>query len=74
MTTSNVILNAYGLSFHFTDTFVCHSEKDPVAKMKELRAAYDAMVDTNHEALEVLLHTAYDTGYYNGKESSTLDD
>ena len=69
MTNTDVVLNAYGLPFHPTDTYVHWTEKDPIAKMKELRVAYEALGDVNKKALEVLLSAAWNSGYDNAEDN-----
>lgn len=57
-------LNAYGLPYHPTDTYVHWQDKDPVGKMKAMRALYDRVVESGvtPTQLEELLQFAYDAG------------
>jgi len=58
-------LNARGLPYHATDTYIHWTERDPVTKMKELREAYDALTKGDKsliEHLETLLQAAYNSG------------
>lgn len=58
-------LNAYGLPFHNTDTYIHWTEKEPVIKMKKLREAYEALTKGDKSLvkhLETLMQAAYDSG------------
>jgi len=57
-------LNAYGLPYHPTDTYVHWQDKDPTSTMKELREVYDKILAAGITPTEIesLLETVYDAG------------
>jgi hypothetical protein len=56
----NEILNWFGMSFHYTDSFVYWNDEDPKETAKKLRKAWDSLVHNEEEAdkMKILLNAA----------------
>jgi hypothetical protein len=67
--------NSRGLPFHPTDTYVNWQEKDPVQKMKKLRAIYDhiLLAGIPVKELEELLSDVYDSGRADEADNNNPD-
>lgn len=65
-------LNAYGLPYHPTDTYVHWREKDPICEMNKIRAIYDQIINAGvtPKQLEELLQVAY----YSGRDDQADND
>lgn len=56
-----MLTNWAGLSIHPTDEYVHWSDRDRVAKMHKLRAAWDTIINDGHkDALMILMQAAVD--------------
>ena len=69
-----MIKNWFGMESHATDYLIHWTCKNPEVTAKELRLAYDSIVDAGLEDdLQLLLDAAYDSGRDDENDSNNPD-